>query len=403
MNGLLRLAPLLALALGAHIAGCLDVDDAVNRFCAGNRDACQDGDGGDEGPQDGGVAPRPDGGVDGGREPPSFQSVASMSIPRFSHTATRLESGEVLVVGGFDDWDRAVATAELYDPETGTWTEAGTLEEPRGEHTATLLADGRVLVAGGRNADVPLKSAELYDPASGTWARTGDMAGARASHAAVGLPSGEVLVVAGGDNPEEGLRTSELFDPSTGTWTDAGMLPTARNTPTATLMEGSVLAVGGFDFDGDERGADEYSLSLRRWIAAPGSMRFARFAHTATRLKSGQLLVVGAAGVDEAELYNPSTRGWASAGRMSSRRHSHTATRLLSDQVLITGGSSSTDASLGTADLYDPTGTGWTQTAAMTEARAYHTATLLLPQGTVLLTGGLGRQGPLRTAEKYIP
>ena len=42
-----------------------------------------------------------------------------MRIPRELHTATVLNSGKVLVVGGFDGDTFGVPDCELYDPLTG--------------------------------------------------------------------------------------------------------------------------------------------------------------------------------------------------------------------------------------------------------------------------------------------
>src|SRR4029077_17628931 len=101
--------------------------------------------------------------------PFTFGNIGSLGAARQLHTATLLPEGKVLVAGG-QGTSGALASAELYDPATGTWTGTGSLGTARYSHTATLLPNGKVLVAGGRDSGFnPSASAELYDPASGTW------------------------------------------------------------------------------------------------------------------------------------------------------------------------------------------------------------------------------------------
>ena len=66
-----------------------------------------------------------------------------------------------------------------------------------GEASATLLNNGKVLILGGRQAHNSLSSAELYDPVSGAWTATGSLATGRRIHTATLLPNGKVLVVGG--------------------------------------------------------------------------------------------------------------------------------------------------------------------------------------------------------------
>ena len=80
-----------------------------------------------------------------------WTTTGSMQTGRFDHTATLLPNGKVLVAGGFgtNSITLAMASAELYDPASGTWTTTGSLNTARDFHTATLLPNGKVLVAGG--------------------------------------------------------------------------------------------------------------------------------------------------------------------------------------------------------------------------------------------------------------
>ncbi|MBV8271715.1 MAG: hypothetical protein JO067_05525 [Cupriavidus sp.] len=96
-----------------------------------------------------------------------------MNQARYDHTATLLPSGMVLVMGGRVSGTR-LASAELYDPTTGTWTQTGSMTQACAEHAAMLLPGDSVRV-GGRVSTGALLSAELFNPAMRTWSSTGNL------------------------------------------------------------------------------------------------------------------------------------------------------------------------------------------------------------------------------------
>lgn len=87
--------------------------------------------------------------------PVSVRKVAPMAFPRALSNSVVLPNGQVVVVGGmnlskvFSD-ARPVYMAELWDPQTETFTRLAPMTTPRTYHSvALLLPDGRVFVGGG--------------------------------------------------------------------------------------------------------------------------------------------------------------------------------------------------------------------------------------------------------------
>jgi Galactose oxidase, central domain/Kelch motif len=188
----------------------------------------------------------------------AWNVARSMHTARVYFTATLLPNGKVLIVGGSDGlgYPTVYAGAELYDPSADSWTITGSMHARRYSHTATLLPSGKVLVAGGfdfnhtSETTIRVSSAEVYDPVTGVWTVTGSLNTAHANHTATLLPNGQVLVAGGykPGGPYGDVITSscEAYDPATGTWTVTGGFNTPRVHHTATLLSnGQVLVAGG--------------------------------------------------------------------------------------------------------------------------------------------------------------
>jgi hypothetical protein len=120
----------------------------------------------------------------------------------------------------------------------GQWTTTGTMQSTRELNAQVLMKGGSVLSVGGvDNNNNILASAEVYSPTSGKWTLTGSMAEAREAFPAVLLGSGKVLVSGGFGSGSTILGTAELYDPTTGLWSPAGSLSVARFGHTATLLK----------------------------------------------------------------------------------------------------------------------------------------------------------------------
>lgn len=188
----------------------------------------------------------------------------TMAQPRYGFAQVALPDGRILVAGGIADPNNVTQTildsAELYDPNTGTFTPAGTMASARYGAMAQLLPNGKVLIAGGFGPSGLLAEAELFDPsvagvAGGVspWQATGAMATARSGASIALTNSGEVVVAGGtGDGPQV-LQSSEIYDPQSGAWTAGARLQRAATYASALAMQdgAQIVIPGGRDNQGN--------------------------------------------------------------------------------------------------------------------------------------------------------
>jgi hypothetical protein len=196
----------------------------------------------------------------------------------------------------------------------------------------------------------------------GTFTATGNMSTARVQHTATVLADGRVLIAGGTSTssyPASGysvLASAELYDPSTGAFTPTGSMTTARYAHTATVLaDGRVLIVGGL---GPEPDGLFYSADIPLFTA---------------------------------ELYDPSTGTFSATGDMIPTTVG-TATLLPSGKVLIVGGESPPSIG-GIAEIYDPS-TGTFEATGPYAGGVWRWGSLAdftassLPDGRVLIAGG---------------
>lgn len=323
----------------------------------------------------------------------------------YQHTATLLPTGKVLVVAGFD-----ATAAQLYDPVDDTWSRTGPLSRPPDAHSATLLQSGKVLVTSAAFVFGGVGFGELYDPDSGTWTPAGSHHVGR-SHTATLLDDGKVLAVGGivvgtAERPGHAvLATAELYDPAMNEWAPAAPMGTGRAEHSAlSLEDGRVLVTGGRS---EELGfslntAEVYDPAAGAWQLVPHVMTTGRAASTATLLSDGSVFLVGGTLVIEGtgrtqevlgqravlsntELYDPATGRWRRAAALNEARRSHVATRLSGGRLLVTGGADDSEDPSGrtfvsSSELYDPAERKWRPMARMPFVPMLHTATALVTE-----------------------
>ena len=257
----------------------------------------------------------------------------STTEPRYGSVAARLPDGKVLIAGGSSASEGppnppfTVSSAELFSPATDTFsklTGAGqSLTEPREGAVAATLPNGEVLIAGGFAEFNVVTSTELFNPATNTFSKlTGpgqSLTEPRRGAVAAALPSGQFLIAGGVE-----ATSAELFNPATDTFsklTGAGQSPTEERegAVAATLSSGEVLIAGGYNRSSHFLASAELFNPATDTFSKPTARRQmlteARDGAVAATLPSRQVLIAGGSAaadhlgfLSSAELLDPAAQ-----------------------------------------------------------------------------------------------
>jgi hypothetical protein len=213
-----------------------------------------------------------------------WESGAPMPEPvGYGAVVARLHNETVLVAGG-QGANGPVGDTWLYEPGANAWSRAGSLHEARYQPSFAVLTDGRVLVVGGSiplaqpiqlatgetvNEQV-IASAEIFDPGTKAWSQAGQLSSGRIHVSLVALPGGAALAAGGcsGASFQGGaISKVELFEP-TGHWIRTTSLPEPRcGSSGLALKDGRAFVVGGSSDTGSLPGALTFDPRNHRWTS----------------------------------------------------------------------------------------------------------------------------------------
>ena len=250
---------------------------------------------------------------------------------------------------------------------------------------------------------------EIYDYTNNSVREGPNMAMARYRHASVTLANGNVALFGGCNygryRPE--LSCCEVFDVKSNSFSEIGNMYSHRDGASAVLLKtGLVFIAGGHDGDNLSGWLDcceFYNPTDRKFHLSKAKMSVGRFAHTASLLPDGRVLICGGGNLSHifqtTEIYDPLTDSFSAGPSMILNRFGHTATTLLDGRILITGGLHCTSSTL--TELYDPATNSFTAGPKTVVIRRNHFSALL-PDGSVLIGGGGSPESRI-TTEIYDP
>jgi hypothetical protein len=208
-----------------------------------------------------------------------------------------------------------------------------------------------VAVAGGQGSGFTALSRVQFFPADSAKLDGTQLITERRNFTLVALPDGTLAAIGGFDKDLRPLDTTEVLAPAPGQRWQSGpkLLRPRAHHRSVLLDDGTIVVIGGLTDDGQgglvaSDSIERLDLAAGRSVDSGVRLNRRRWAHSATRLDDGRILVVG--GFAERPTGAPLSfadvvdleRRTVGERRLRRRRAGHTATRLRSGFVLIAGG-----------------------------------------------------------------
>jgi Kelch motif. len=340
----------------------------------------------------------------------TWSKAGLLGTARTAPAAATLPDGRVLVAGGY----------YRIEPTYGRGAPDGVLAAYRpASSQETESAGPRLADIEPPNVGSALATAELFDPATDSWSATGPLNFARFGAAAVTLADGRVLVVGSGPGAsgvsvdDRAYDSAEIYDPETGRFSLVGRLPDIDRPALEKLGGPGANPVPGDDSVIEDVGT---IVALNDGDAVlVGHAGYWKHAGEITRSFRFEARAGGWTEVGQTYVYvgEPTEVPLVTLGVR--RLAGAMVARLPDGRVLVAGGAGaipkgspySNTYTTASTELYDPATDTWWPLPPMPEARAGG-ATVVLADGSVLLVGGYdddsaGERIVLTSAIRFVP
>ena len=245
--------------------------------------------------------------------PTARSSVAVSVVDGKIYAIGGSKTKTIQVPRGFTFESEELATVEMYDPVTDTWTQKTDMPAPK--KTMTCVVDRKIYAVGGwltPNKKPQLETVEIYDPATDRWAKVQSMNHARCS-AAIDVVNGEIYAIGGLGLPEiEGeldsyLSNVEVFNPKTNQWRERTEMTAPKALHTASVIDGKIYVIGGY-FTKDKEfkklsTIEIYDPTTDHWVQE-SDMPMGKWGHK-TEVIDGQIYIFGGGQSTSVEVYDP--------------------------------------------------------------------------------------------------
>lgn len=275
-----------------------------------------------------------------------WSARADLLEPNSEMSVAELD-GKIYIFGGYPATRLSVATVQVYDSVTDTWS-LGTPLPVALNHTVAVPFNGKIYVIGGQTGtggNGPfVNTVYEYDPERKTWATRAPMPTSRGGGGAA-LIDGRIYVAGG--RPPRG-NDFAVYDPTANSWRTLPDLPSQRNHVGAVALGGKFYVMGGRLEAGFESPmtavVEVYDPATNQWTTRAPMLRprgglNAIVAH-------GYIHTFGGEGTDDTptgvfpdhDVYDPARNVWLKQAPMPMPVHGVTGCSFINGLIHLTGG-----------------------------------------------------------------
>lgn len=278
---------------------------------------------------------------------------------RSYHSAVVLD-GKVYVIGGHDAESELLASVEVYDPSSDTWsavTTSGTYTKREAGHCAAVV-NNKIYVMGGGSA---INVVEAFDPATSSWSTpttTGTFTTGLGATADV--IDGKIYVVGGTNYPPLAyLNRLEVFDPATNTWTTPATTGTftKRVAHSSAYVDGKLYIIGGYsNATGALATVDVLDVATNTWSNRAFTGAFPpRYGHTSS-VVDGKIYVIGGYSTEPKTLmFDPVTSVWTTLETTGIRiENTHASSVVVNGKIYAMAGENADEIVVNSNDVFTP-------------------------------------------------